>query len=161
MRADDVKNFDLFKDLEEIEVKKLLQFAKVKQYARDEVIFEQGDPGSGLFLILRGVVEIYIEPGGNRVSLAKLKAGEFMGEMSLFGNGNQTRTASALSFEPVTAVMISTVDFRKLQTSGPKILSKMLLRLLLSLSRRYDNLKSEFRAVRSEIEEIQGTVTEV
>jgi CRP-like cAMP-binding protein len=156
MRADDVKKFELFKDLEEIEIKKLLQFAKVKQYTRDEVIFLQGDPGSGLFLILRGVVEIYIEPGGNRVSLAKLKAGEFMGEMSLFGDGNQTRTASALSFEPVTAVMISTVDFKKLQTSGPKILSKILLRLLMSLARRYDNLKSEFHSVREQIAGAQG-----
>lgn len=154
MRVDDVKSFDLFKDLEEIEVKKLLQFAQVKQYAKEEVIFEQGDPGSGLFLILRGIVEIYIEPGGNRVSLAKLKAGEFMGEMSLFGDGNQTRTASALSFEPVTAVMISTVDFKKLQNSGPKILSKMLLRLLMSLSSRYQNLKSEFHSVKDQINEI-------
>jgi len=156
MRVDDVKSFDLFKDLEEIEVKKLLQFAQVKQYNKSEVIFEQGDPGSGLFLILRGIVEIYIEPGGNRVSLAKLKAGEFMGEMSLFGDGNQTRTASALSFEPVTAVMISTVDFKKLQTSGPKILSKMLLRLLMSLSNRYQNLKSECRSVESQIQELGG-----
>mgnify|MGYP003332152887 FL=1 len=158
MRVDDVKSFDLFKDLEEIEVKKLLQFAQVKQYKKEEVIFEQGDPGSGLFLILRGVVEIYIEPGGNRVSLAKLKAGEFMGEMSLFGDGNQTRTASALSFEPVTAVMISTVDFRKLQNSGPKILSKMLLRLLMSLSLRYQNLKSEFRSVECQINDVNQVV---
>lgn len=157
MLIDEIGKFDIFADLEYIEIKKFLQFAQVKQYGLKEVIFQQGDPGSGLFLILRGRVEIYIEPGGNRVSLAILKSGEFMGEMSLFGDGNQTRTASALAYEPVTAVMISTLDFRRLQTSGPKILSKILLRLVVGLSQRYSNLKDQHRAVIADIAKVKGS----
>lgn len=158
MLVDDIKKFDIFADLEDIEIKKFLQFAQVKQYSLNEIIFQQGDPGSGLFLILRGKVEIYIEPGGKRVSLAILKAGEFMGEMSLFGDGNQTRTASALAYEPLTAVMISTIDFRRLQTSGPKILSKILLRLVVGLAKRYRNLKDQHKNVLKDLEGIRGNV---
>lgn len=157
MLLDDIKSFDIFADLEDIEIKKLLQFAQVKQYGDKEVIFEQGDPGSGLFLILKGKVEIYIEPGGNKITFAILKAGEFMGEMSLFGDGNQTRTASALAYEPLTAVMISTLDFRRLQTSGPKILSKLLLRLVIGLGVRYDNLKKEQKKVSHRIAELKAS----
>jgi len=157
MIIDDIKKFDIFKDLEPIEIKKFLQFAQVKQYKNKEIIFQQGDPGSGLFLILKGKVEIYIEPGGNRISLAILKEGEFMGEMSLFGDGNQTRTASALAYEPLTAVMISTLDFRRLQTSGPKILSKLLLRLVMGLAVRYNKLKNEYNKVVAQIEEAKKT----
>jgi CRP-like cAMP-binding protein len=157
MLLDDIRNFDIFADLEDIEIKKLLQFAQIKQYKNKEVIFLQGDPGSGLFLILKGQVEIYIEPGGQKVSLAILNAGEFMGEMSLFGDGNQTRTASALAYVPVTAVMISTLDFRRLQTSGPKILSKLLLRLVMGLSKRYQNLKGEFKRVERETSKLDGS----
>jgi CRP-like cAMP-binding protein len=152
MLVDDVRRFDIFADLEAIEVKKLLQFAQVRQFNPKEVIFKQGDPGSGLFLIIKGEIEIYVEPSGNRVSLALLKAGEFMGEMSLFGDGQQTRTASAMAEGNVVAVIISTVDFRRLQQSGPKILSKLLLRLLMSLSTRYRNLKTELRTLMKEIE---------
>ncbi len=155
MLIDEIKNFDIFKDLEEIEVKKFLQFAQVKQFAQNEVIFRQGDPGSGLFLILKGIIEIFIEPEGKKISLAKLKAGEFMGEMSLFGDGTQKRTASALAFERVTAVWINTLDFRRLQTSGPKILSKLLLRLVLGLGVRAQNLKSEIRKVETRLMEIK------
>ena len=156
MLIDEIGKFDIFADLEDIEIKKFLQFAQVKQYSLKEIIFQQGDPGSGLFLILRGRVEIYIEPGGKRVSLAILKSGEFMGEMSLFGDGKQTRTASALAYEPVTAVMISTLDFRRLQSSGPKILSKILLRLVVGLSQRYSNLKNQHRNVIAEIAKVKG-----
>ncbi len=152
MLVDDVRRFDIFADLEEIEVKKLLQFAQVRQFRPKEVIFQQGDPGSGMFLIIKGKIEIYVEPGGNRVSLAVLKAGEFMGEMSLFGDGQQTRTASAMAEGNVVAVIISTVDFRRLQQSGPKILSKLLLRLLMSLSSRHRNLKTQFRTLMKELE---------
>ena len=62
MLADDINKFDIFADLEEIEVKKFLQFAQVKQYKEKEVIFEQGDPGSGLFLILRGKLKFTSSP---------------------------------------------------------------------------------------------------
>lgn len=158
MLIDEIGKFDIFADLEDIEIKKFLQFAQVKQYSSKEVIFQQGDPGSGLFLILRGRIEIYIEPGGKRVSLAILKSGEFMGEMSLFGDGNQTRTASALAYESVTAVMISTLDFRRLQTSGPKILSKILLRLVIGLSQRYANLKNQHKNVIAELGKVKSNV---
>ncbi len=155
MLIEEIKNFDIFKDLEEIEVKKFLQFAQVKQFAQDEIIFRQGDPGSGLFLILKGVIEIFIEPGGNKISLAKLKAGEFMGEMSLFGDGTQKRTASALAFERVTAVWISTLDFRRLQSSGPKILSKLLLRMVMALAQRHKKLKLDIRSASDKIAELK------
>jgi CRP-like cAMP-binding protein len=156
MLIDDIKKFDIFAELEEIEIKKFLQFAQVKQYAKDEIIFLQGDPGSGLFLILKGVIEIYIEPGGNKISLVHLKAGEFMGEMSLFGDGTQKRTASAMAAEPMTAVMISTLDFRRLQSSGPKILSKLLLRLVMGLSDRYQNIKNNHRQILQKIEALKA-----
>ena len=156
MLIDDIKKFDIFAELEEIEIKKFLQFAQVRQFAQNEIIFKQGDPGSGLFLILKGVIEIYIEPDGNRISLAKLKAGEFMGEMSLFGDGTQKRTASALAFERVTSVMINTLDFRRLQNSGPKILSKLLFRLVMGLAARFHHIKSEHGLVMAQIEELRS-----
>lgn len=156
MLIEEIKNFDIFKDLEEIEVKKFLQFAQVKQFAQEEIIFMQGDPGNGLFLILKGVIEIFIEPGGKKISLAKLKAGEFMGEMSLFGEA-QKRTASALAFERVTAVWISALDFRRLQTSGPKILSKLMLRMVLALAQRHRKIKQDIRQAQVKIEELKGS----
>ena len=78
--------------------------------------------------------------------------------MSLFGDGNQTRTASALAYEAVTAVMISTLDFRRLQTSGPKILSKILLRLVVGLAKRYSTIKDSHKNLSNKVIKLKNEV---
>jgi CRP/FNR family cyclic AMP-dependent transcriptional regulator len=60
-----------------------------RRYQDQETVFEAGEPGLGMYLVLSGSVEIYLD---DQV-LATIAAGEFFGEVALFGD--ETRTASA------------------------------------------------------------------
>ncbi len=60
-----------------------------RQYADGEVVFDVGDPGLGMYLVIEGGVSVHLD----KELLAQLEPGDFFGEVALFGN--ETRTASA------------------------------------------------------------------
>jgi CRP-like cAMP-binding protein len=60
----------------------------------DELIGE-GEEGQGLFLILKGTVEVTKKGNGQQVSLAKLKEGDLFGEISLIQDSPTTATCTA------------------------------------------------------------------
>jgi uncharacterized membrane protein len=65
-------------------------------YAEGDVIFNQGDKGSSLFIIEDGGVEITYGEGKARVRLAALFTGQYFGELSLFDGAPRSATATAL-----------------------------------------------------------------
>lgn len=62
-----------------------------------EAIVEQGDSGSSLFLVARGVVRVTRRDGGESRDLATLLAGDFFGEMALLHGGARTATCRAVT----------------------------------------------------------------
>jgi len=60
-----------------------------RQYRDSEAVFSYGEPGLGMYFVLSGSVEIFLDDQ----SLATIEPGEFFGEVALFGE--ETRTASA------------------------------------------------------------------
>ena len=65
-------------------------------FKAEEVIFKEGDPGSGLFVVQSGMVQIsaMVGPGERRV-LSRLGPGDFFGEMSVLDTEPRSATASA------------------------------------------------------------------
>src|SRR5262249_14066376 len=62
------------------------------------VIIREGDAGQGLFVILLGEVEVLRrDPAGNDKTVAKLGAGEALGEVSLLGDTATSATVRTLS----------------------------------------------------------------
>ncbi|MEK7705240.1 MAG: cyclic nucleotide-binding domain-containing protein [Myxococcota bacterium] len=62
----------------------------------DELIAE-GEEGQGLFLVLKGGVEVTKVADGQKVSLAKLKEGDVFGEISLLQESPTTATCTAIT----------------------------------------------------------------
>jgi len=88
----------LFQELRDRELKKLLRLVHARSYASGEVIFRQGDPGAGMFIIQRGSVRIVSRaPGGPERELAVLTRHQFFGEMALLEDA--PRSASSLAIE--------------------------------------------------------------
>jgi hydroxyacylglutathione hydrolase len=67
----------------------------IRRFAASTNIFEQGDPGHELFVVLSGKVSIRKSIGGMDQELALLGAGEFFGEMAIIDR--QPRSASAVA----------------------------------------------------------------
>jgi len=64
-------------------------------YAAGETIFNAGDRGNCMFIVLAGTVRIVRDAGHGEDTLAELGPGEFFGEMALVDNS--TRIASAVA----------------------------------------------------------------
>jgi CRP-like cAMP-binding protein len=65
-----------------------------RTYQAGEVLFQEGDLGREMFIVLKGAVRIARASGDARVRLGEFKEGEFFGEMALVGSGVRTGTAT-------------------------------------------------------------------
>ncbi len=96
----------LFAGLDAEEVAKIFSQGKVVEYEPGSVIFEKGDSGDLMYVILNGCVEIR---DGNRC-MAILHKGELFGEMALISR--EPRSASAAVIIRSSLLALSLEDIR-------------------------------------------------
>lgn len=89
----------IFKFLPEDDHLSLVSLWKEKKVKAGEVLFRKGEPGSSMYVIEEGEIEILlpVDPPVNEVTLSVMKEGEFFGELSLFADTPRTATARALT----------------------------------------------------------------
>lgn len=73
-----------------------------------------GESGIDMFIIETGLVEVVSADG--TVLLAKLRAGDYLGESCLLGTTTTTRTASAYSCGYTHTYVLKGQDFRNVST---------------------------------------------
>lgn len=73
-----------------------LRQATVRRYRDGLVLFQQGDEGAALVLVLAGEVRLLARGDSDRVELGTVAKGEVLGEVPLL-EGNSTRQASAVA----------------------------------------------------------------
>ncbi len=79
----------------------------------------QGQPGRGLFMVLRGEVEVSRTEGGATSRLAALGPGELFGEISLLNDAPTTATVTAT--QKSTLLFLSRDYFQRLVEAVPEI----------------------------------------
>ena len=94
------------------------------------VLFREGEPSDGMYVVRQGEVLIYLEKGETEVKLAKVASGAMIGEMSLFDK--KPRSASAKVTKNSEVTKISNDDFKKIMKQIPK----WFVALMASLSSR-------------------------
>jgi CRP-like cAMP-binding protein len=85
----------LFEMLSGVELVHLAELARQRRYAAGEVIFEEGELGDSLFVIVRGEVEVVRREGEALRPLNVLVAPAFFGEMSLIDKEYRSATVRA------------------------------------------------------------------
>lgn len=73
-------------------LRQLVEGMHLRHYADGEIVFNVGEPGLGMYLVLSGEVDIRL----NEKRLAQLVPGDFFGEIALFGEEVRTATAVAI-----------------------------------------------------------------
>ncbi len=89
-----------------------------KMFAAGELIYEQGEAGQGMFLILSGTVEVSVATLEGTRALARFGAGDFLGDMALISN--QPRAATAVALTAVTAEWIDDRSFEERLLERPE-----------------------------------------
>ncbi|MGI9103300.1 MAG: Crp/Fnr family transcriptional regulator [Terriglobales bacterium] len=149
--AEVLRRVALFADLSETEIKFLAERAVPRQYSSGEIIFSEGDPCPGLYVIEAGRVRLFKSaPSGREQVLAIEPAGNSIAELPVFDGGNFP--ASAAAVDDATLLFVSKQDFHSLCLVHPKVALKV-LRVVGSRLRRLVGIIEElsFTTVRSRL----------
>jgi len=144
-----LKNIPLFKSLGEDEFTSIHEKLEEINFAENTIVFESGEIGDCLYVIVNGEVEVYIEAGekSEKVILSTLAKGDYFGEMSLITG--EPRSASVTTLNECVFLRLSKSDFDQLIINNPSItisLSHMLSQRLKSSNIKRAQVESVFQA---------------
>jgi CRP/FNR family cyclic AMP-dependent transcriptional regulator len=115
----------LFADLAEEELTYIAERAVQRHFAASQVIFSEGDPCPGLWIIEQGRVRIFkSSPGGREQVLAIEGPGSSVAELPVFDGG--TYPASAVTVTDTSLLFTSKQDFQSLCLKHPEVGLKVL-----------------------------------
>ena len=118
----------LFAHCNERELRAVAQSTRPRQFPKGHVLFEQGQPGTELYLVISGKVGI-VKNGHTIVSLGP---GSNFGEMAMLDEPN--RSASAVAEEDCELMVIPRDAFFAMLKGNPMLAVKILWNMLLRLS---------------------------
>jgi CRP/FNR family cyclic AMP-dependent transcriptional regulator len=104
-----------------------------REFPAGAILFEEGQPGDDMYIVVSGEVEIRRQAGESERVLAVLPAGEFFGEMAIL-NG-RPRSATAVVRTAARLLVIDGTTFEAMLRARPEIA----LRMIKALATRLDS----------------------
>jgi small-conductance mechanosensitive channel/CRP-like cAMP-binding protein len=114
-----LRTIDLFRPLRDDELQTVTGRFRPLHFASGERIIEEGTPGDSFFIIDQGTVVVSKRMGGVSREVARLRAGEFFGEMALL-TGEQ-RSATITAHTDVDLFTIDKAGFQDIVASNPAV----------------------------------------
>ncbi len=137
----DIKDFRIFADLKEKDLEKLREATRKIQYGRGEIIFQEGAPAFGFYLVFDGMVKLVKRSMRAKSQILKIVGpGEILGETTLFDKGSHNAYAKTLV--PVIVGFIERGDFFYFLERHPK-----------TIFRLYEKLSEELKAFQNKLAE--------
>ncbi len=142
----------LFEGLSESDLRELAEQVVERPFRAGDVIFDQGDIGTAMYVVASGHVNIHL-PGehSRRISLKDIAKGEFFGELSLFDH--QPRSASALATTDVVLLELTAETLSAYLERRPRA-AMAILRTMTQRLRETNTLLSE-RAAKDVVAELE------
>ena len=95
----------------------------IRTYAKDSIIFCEGEPGDELFVIQKGSVKIIKITENNEILLAVLKTGDIFGEMALLES--KPRAAGAVAYEDCQLMAVNRANFQHMIKTQPQLIARL------------------------------------
>jgi len=133
-----LKNIPVFRDLSRREILEVDGLLHERTYERDEIIFEQGDAGHGVFIVVSGRVRMKSSCKLLETAVPEFGPGDMFGELSLFNEA--PRSATIIAIEPTFAVALFQAEFSSLLTKSKNIGVKVLMEICRTMSTRVRQL---------------------
>lgn len=125
----------LLDDLDGVDRRDLVAASRRRRFARNEVLFHEGDPGDSLHVVVKGYVAIRSSTElGDVVTLSVLGPGEAFGELALLSE-DSTRSASAVALDAVETLSWRRNQVEELRSSSPDV-DRFLIEILSEQVRR-------------------------
>jgi CRP/FNR family transcriptional regulator len=115
----------IFADLSEAEIQFLAERAVTRDYTTGDIVFTEGEPCAGLFIVETGALRIFkSSPTGREQVLSVEGPGSSVAELPVFDGGNYPASTSAA--KPTRVLFVSKQDFYSLCLVHPKVALKVL-----------------------------------
>ncbi len=143
----ELQKVELFSGMLAEQMASLEQTAEMRAYEAGEVIFQEGDPGDGIYIVLEGLVQVSTRVSETeRRVLTRVEEGDFFGEMAILDDRPRSATASAESDTKV--YFLHRDDLSRILDRSPKLTVSLLREFSLRLrdfNRRYveESLQAE------------------
>lgn len=121
----------LFAGISPEQVQPVLDAGHEARYLPGDVIFREGDPADGLYLITAGSLRVTATGASGETFLAVVKANEVLGEMGVLDGQARSATATALSM--CAAYFLPTEAFLDLLEGSTAVCLRLLAILTLRL----------------------------
>ena len=131
----------IFEDLNRKELRAIERILHKRTYKENEVLFHEGDPGVGMYIIESGRVNITL--GKEEKLLAVLSDKEFFGEIALLSETPRTATATAVADSNILGFFQP--DMIDLMETNPRMGNKVILKLarMIGDRLRFSNLENQ------------------
>lgn len=149
--AEILRRVPIFADLTDTELNFLSERAVSRKFEPGELMFHEGGPCAGLFVIETGNVRIFKTSAGGREQVLAIDGpGSSVAELPVFDGGNYPASAAAVN--EVNALFVSKQDFHSMCLVHPQVALKV-LRLVGSRLRKLVAIIEElsFTTVRSRL----------
>ena len=140
-----LKESALFATLTPLELKIVDGLMHERRYLADEIIFDEGEEGQALYLVMSGRVLVSREVGAGREVVAELSAGSFFGDMALLDN--TPRNAQTRALENCEVAVFFRADFMGLMETDAVIGYKIALALARHIGSRLREWMSDAQHV--------------
>jgi small-conductance mechanosensitive channel len=114
---------DIFAPLSSEETAMLAHAAASHVFAPEETVIRAGDPGSSMFVVHSGKVNVQINDNGRPRTVATLGEGAFFGEMALFTG--EPRTANIVAIEETEVLEIGHDAMKQVFETNPDLVESL------------------------------------
>lgn len=149
--ADVLTRVPIFANLSKRELLSIDRILHRREYLPDEIIFRQGEPGMGMYVVQHGRVAIITEPQNQQ--LYEMQEGDFFGEVALLDEG--PRSATAIARTSCTLLGFFQPDLFDLINRNPRLGVKVVLSVAKHVGVRLRQADDWVTALSSELEAVR------
>ena len=115
----------LFSGFSESELAFLLERISARKFSPGQIVFSEGEPCAGLYVVESGSIRIFKSSSGGREQVLSIEGpGGSVAELPVFDGGNYP--ASAVAIEETVLLFVSKQDFHALCLAHPEVALKVL-----------------------------------
>ena len=146
----------MFEELETEDLDALAKTLTERQFTAGQLVFNQGDTGTEMYVVAEGHINIHLPgEGSRRVSLKDITRGEYFGELALFDD--KPRSASALATTDAVLLQLTRETLGDYLRKRPHA-AMAILRTMSERLRETNAMLSE-RAAKNVVEEFEKNLS--
>ena len=154
-----LKRVPIFSQLSQTEFNLMEKIVYLRNYHEGEIIFVEGEPGAGMYIIETGQVRICLGQNTDEANeIVRLEPGDFFGDLALIDDAPRSATAVALT--PSRLIGFFRSDLISIINRSPQMgvkiqhnILKILVRRLRKTNLDLDELQDELRGLQEGLPE--------